>query len=227
MRRIPTLPASGTSGVARRTTGVSRTAKPPLEWSEDKNLRWKVAIEGHGTSSPIVWGDRVFVLTAVNTGRVDPDLPRPEDQPERVFGIKFPNTSYQMVVLCLDRKTGRTLWRDVATEKVPHEGHHKDASFASASPFCDGERLYCWFGSAGLHVYNLDGRKLWKRDLGEVKVGASLGEGCSPVVHDGKVVIVRDHADQSTIELLDAENGKTNLEKRSRRAEYMGHTRNR
>ena len=125
--------------------GVSRTAQPPLEWSEEKNVAWKVAIEGHGTSSPIVWGDRVFVATAVNTGRVDPSRPKPEDQPERVFGIKHPNTGYQMIVLCLDRETGKKLWRDVAKTLVPHEGHHRDASFASASPICDGERIYCWF----------------------------------------------------------------------------------
>lgn len=94
--------------------GVSRTAQTPLEWSEEKNVAWKVAIDGHGTSSPIVWGDRVFVTTAVNTGRIDPSLPKPEDQPERVFGIKHPNTGYQMIVLCFDRKTGKELWRDVA-----------------------------------------------------------------------------------------------------------------
>lgn len=189
--------------------GVSRTARPPAEWGEGKNVRWKVAIEGHGTASPIVWGDKVFVLTSVNTRRVDPALPRPEDQPERVFGIKFPNTYHEMVVLCLDRATGDLLWREVATARVPHEGHHKDASFASASPFCDGERLYCWFGSAGLHAYGLDGRKLWERDLGNAKVGASLGEGSSPVVHNGKLVIVRDQSGPSTIECLDASSGKT------------------
>ena len=189
--------------------GVSRTAQPPLEWSEEKNVAWKVAIEGHGTSSPIVWGDRVFVATAVNTGRVDPSRPKPEDQPERVFGIKHPNTGYQMIVLCLDRETGKELWRDVAKTLVPHEGHHRDASFASASPICDGERLYCWFGSAGMFAYKLDGKKLWDRDLGPAKVGASLGEGSSPVVHDGKIVVVRDHGGQSTIEVMDAGNGKT------------------
>jgi len=189
--------------------GVSRTATPPFEWSESSNLRWKAEIKGNGTSSPIVFGDKVFVTTAINTGKVDPSLPKPEDQPERVFGIKFPNTSYEMVVLCFDRKTGKQLWREVATTVVPHEGHHKDASFASASPFCDGERVYCWFGSAGLFAYSLDGKKLWERDLGKAKVGASLGEGSSPVVHEGKLILVRDHAGQSTIECLEAASGKT------------------
>lgn len=189
--------------------GMSRTANPPLEWSEEKNVAWKVAIPGQGTASPIVWGDSVFILTAVNTERIDPSLPKPEDQPKRVFGITHPNTHYQMIVMCLNRKTGKEVWRDVATTLVPHEGHHRDASFASASPFCDGERLYCWFGSAGMFAYSLDGEKLWRRDLGKAKVGASLGEGSSPVVHDGKVVLVRDHAGQSSITVLNAATGKT------------------
>ena len=189
--------------------GVSRSAKPPLEWSEEKNLKWKAEVTGHGTSSPIVWGDKVFLTTAINTGKVDPKLPKPEDQPERVFGIKFPNTSYEMVVLCFDRNTGKQVWRDVAKTVVPHEGHHKDASFASASPFCDRERVYFWFGSAGMFAYSLDGKQLWERDLGPAKVGASLGEGSSPVVHDGRLIIVRDHSGQSTIECLDAASGET------------------
>ncbi|HJN11248.1 MAG TPA: sulfatase-like hydrolase/transferase [Pirellulaceae bacterium] len=191
------------------SNGVSRTAKPPLEWSEDRNIKWKIAIKGQGNASPIVWGDKVFVLTAINTGRVDPSLPKPEDQPKRVFGIKHPNTFYKFEVLCLDRQTGKELWRQTASEHVPHEGTHHDADFASASPTTDGERLYCWFGSAGMYCYDLNGKKLWQRDLGKAYVGASLGEGCSPVVYKGKVVIVRDHARQSSIEVLDARTGRT------------------
>lgn len=190
-------------------SGVARTAKPPVEWSETKNLKWKAAIDGHGDSTPIIWGDKVFLLTAINTGEIDPSLPKPEDQPKRIFGITNPNTKFRFVVLCLDRNTGRELWRRIAVEQVPHEGHHADNSFASASPTTDGRRLYCWFGSKGLFTYSLDGEPLWQRDLGKVKMGAILGEGTSPVVHDGKLVIVRDHQGQSTIETLDAATGKT------------------
>ena len=190
-------------------TGISRTANPPIEWSENENVRWKVAIDGQGNASPIVWGGKVFLLTAINTQRVDPSLPKPEDQPKRVFGIKHPNTFFAFHVVCLDMSTGNELWRQTATEVVPHEGTHHDADFASASPTTDGERLYCWFGSAGFYCYDLDGKKLWQRDLGKAHVGASLGEGCSPVVHKGKVVIVRDHARQSSIEVFDARTGNT------------------
>ena len=197
-------------------TGVSTTANPPIEWSEDQNVKWKVAIDGQGTSTPIVWNDRVFLLTAIDTGVKDPSIPDPEDQPKtNFFDIKRPNAQYAFVVLCLDRRTGREVWRQVATTKIPHEGAHNDNDFASASPTTDGKYLYCWFGSAGLFCYDLDGKKLWERDLGEAKVGSSLGEGCSPVLHGGKLVIVRDHAGQSTIEVLDARTGNT-LWKRQR-----------
>ena len=189
--------------------GVSRTATPPTTWSEKDNIRWKVEIAGKGGATPIVWGDKVFLLTSINTGKVDPSLTKPEDQPDRVFGIKFPNTSYQFVILCLDRKTGKELWRRTATEFVPHEGHHRDNTYASASPFTDGKRIYCWFGSAGMFCYDLEGKKLWDRKLGQARIGASLGEGCSPVVHEGKVVVLRDQQGPSSIETLDARTGKT------------------
>ena len=188
--------------------GVSTTAKPPLQWSPTNNIQWKAPVEGNGSSTPIIWGNKLFILTAINTGEVNPTLPRPEDQPKRVFGITHPNTSYEFVVLCLDRYTGKVLWRQTATKLIPHEGAHRDNNFASASPTTDGERLYCWFGSAGLFCYDLNGNKLWERNLGKIKMGASLGEGCSPVVHDGKIVIVRDHSRQSSIEVLNAKNGK-------------------
>lgn len=190
-------------------TGVSTTANPPVTWGEDENIKWKVAIEGQGTSTPIIWGDKVFVLTAINTGVKDPSIPDPEDQPKtNFFDIKQPNAQHAFVVLCLDRNTGKEIWRQVATTKIPHQGAHNDNDFAPASPTTDGKHLYCWFGSAGLFCYDLQGNKIWEKKLGEVKVGSSLGEGCSPVLHEGKLVIVRDHAGQSTIEVLDAKTGK-------------------
>ena len=196
--------------------GVSTTANPPVSWSEDENVQWKVAIEGQGTSTPIIWGDKVFVLTATNTGVKDPSIPDPEDQPKtNFFDIKQPNAQHAFVVLCLDRNTGKEKWRRVATTKIPHEGAHNDNDFAPASPTTDGKHLYCWFGSAGLFCYDLQGNKIWEKKLGEAKVGSSLGEGCSPVLHQGKLVIVRDHAGQSTIEALNAKTGKT-LWKRDR-----------
>ncbi|TWT53674.1 outer membrane biogenesis protein BamB [Rubripirellula amarantea] len=191
-------------------TGVSKTANPPIAWSEEENIKWKVAIQGQGTSTPIIWGNKVFVLTAINTGENDPAIPDPQDQPKtNYFDIKRPNARHEFVVLCLDRNTGKEIWRDIATKKIPHEGAHNDNDFASASPTTDGNQLYCWFGSAGLFCYDLDGNQLWERELGEARVGSSLGEGCSPVVHQDKLVIVRDHNRQGAIEVLDTKTGET------------------
>ena len=191
-------------------TGVSRTATPPLEWSEDKNVKWKAAVEGQGGSSPIVWGDKVFLLTGVDTERVDESKTPPDEQTHKnPFGIKYPNTFHQFVVLCLDRATGETKWRKVADERVPVEGHHRDNDYASSSPTTDGERLYCWFGSAGFHCYSLDGEFVWKRDFGPAKTRLSFGEASSPTVHDGKVILTRDQEEQSSIIVMDAKTGKT------------------
>ena len=190
--------------------GVSMTADPPVLWSEDKNIKWKVAIDGEGTSTPIIWGDKVFVLTAIKTDEKDPSIPDPKDQPKtNFFDIKRPNNKHAFVVLCLDRNTGKEIWRDTAITKIPHEGAHNDNDFASASPTTDGERLYCWFGSAGLFCYDLNGKKLWERELGEARVGSSLGEGCSPVIHKDKLVIVRDHSHKGSLEVLNAATGET------------------
>ena len=191
-------------------TGVSRTATPPVSWSETNNVKWKTPIDGTGRGGPIVWNDRVFLVSAIKTDRVDSDLVPPEKQPKsNFFDIKKPNAIHQFVVLCLDRKTGKEIWRQIANELIPHDGVHQDNDYASASPTTDGKRLYCWFGSAGLFCYDLDGALLWKRDLGKAFIGSSLGEGCSPVIHDDKLVIVRDQARQSFIETLDATTGKT------------------
>ena len=193
-----------------QNSGVSHSAAPPLTWSETENIKWKVPIDGNGTSTPIVWEDKVFVLTAIKTDEKDSSIPDPKDQPKtNFFDIKRPNAVHEFAVICLDRNTGKELWRDVATKKIPHEGAHNDNDFASASPTTDGKSLFCWFGSAGLFCYDLKGTKLWQRDLGEAKVGSSLGEGSSPVLYDGKLVIVRDHGGQSRIEVLDTSTGKT------------------
>jgi len=135
-------------------TGVLPNASPPLEWSEEKNVQWKVPVEGEGIATPVISGNKVFLLTSIKTDRVDPGLPKPEDQPkENFFNIKKPNAFHKFVVLCLDRNSGKERWRKTASELIPHEGVHQDNKFASASPVIDGDRVYCWFGSAGLFCY--------------------------------------------------------------------------
>jgi outer membrane protein assembly factor BamB len=124
-------------------TGVALNGAPPLEWSEAKNVRWKVEIPGRGSSSPIVWGDRLFVLSAVPAG-IDvaaSHTPR---------GSLQPRLSHRFVVMALDRRTGRTLWERTANEAVPHESSHPDnGTWASASAITDGEHVIASFDSFG------------------------------------------------------------------------------
>jgi len=89
-----------------QASGVAPHANPPISWGPDRNVRWKVEVDGRGSSTPIVWQNRIFLLTSVDTGKVNPKLPKPADQPKRPFGITYPNTEYEFIVICLDRETG-------------------------------------------------------------------------------------------------------------------------
>ncbi len=189
-------------------TGVAPQGNPPVEWSETKNVRWKVDVPGVGSSTPIVWNDRVFLVTAVATDRITPDVPPPAEQPKRPFGIIFPNQVHQFLVLCLRRSDGQTLWQKVATEVVPHEGHHSDNDFASATPITDGQRLYVTFGSRGLYCYDFAGELKWQRDLGKMQTRLSFGEGSSLALADGLLISTFDHEAGSFIVALDAATGQ-------------------
>ena len=190
-------------------TGVAPAGDPPISWSATSNLKWKAEIPGQGKSSPIVWGSRVFLTTAINTGKIDEKAPKLEDQPERPFGIKFPNTLFRFVVLCLDRQTGKILWEKTAVEELPNEGHHGDNSHASASPFTDGQSLFVSFGSRGMYCYDLDGELCWEKKLDNVSTRLSFGEASSPVAYGDIVVLDRDNDSNSYVLAMDAKTGET------------------
>src|SRR5436190_795563 len=110
--------------------GVAAKADPPVEWSETKNIRWKVEIPGSGSATPIVWGDKLFVLTAVDTGKKGAGAvgaPPPSDS--HGMSTSAPTTIHRFDVICLDRMSGKTLWTKTAVEAVPHEGHHTSHGF--------------------------------------------------------------------------------------------------
>jgi len=191
-----------------RGDGVAPRATPPVVWSETKNVRWKAAIPGSGSATPAVWGDRIFVLTAVDTGKTPPGAPKPAPPAgDRGMSTGAPSTLFQFQVLCLDRSTGKTLWTRTAAEAVPHEGHHPSHGYASASPATDGKLLIAFFGSRGIFAYDLDGALKWSRDLGDMKIKVGFGEGISPVLHGGLVIVNWDHEGDSFIVALDAATG--------------------
>lgn len=192
-------------------TGVAPEGNPPLEWDETKNIQWKAQIPGKSTATPIVWGDQVFLVTAIKTDR-EVELPPPPESDEgrkNPFKIERPKNVYQFTVMSVDRRTGKTLWQQMAKEEVPHEGHHVDASFASSSPTTDGKQLYVSFGSRGIYCYDLAGKPKWHRDLGKMTIYNYFGEGCSPVIHGDTVVLNWDHQGGSCIYALDAATGET------------------
>lgn len=190
--------------------GASATAQPPLTWDAETNIAWKTPIAGRGSATPIVWGDRVFITTAVDTGRkADPqDLPPPNPK----FANKkteAPDTWHQFIVMALERKSGKVLWEKVCAEKVPHEGHHATHNYAASSPVTDGERLIVSFGSFGLYCFDLEGKLLWARHLGRQETRLGWGEAVTPALHKGRVYVTWDHEGASFITALDASTGKT------------------
>ncbi|HEX4796878.1 MAG TPA: hypothetical protein VH370_24010, partial [Humisphaera sp.] len=126
--------------------GIAPKADPPINWSATSHLKWQASLPGEGTSTPIIWGDRVFIQVAINTGHAGATAassaqaaPQGGRRGRGGFGGgPPPSEAYQFVVLCIDRKTGKTLWQQVAREEVPHEGRHQtEGSFASPSPVTD------------------------------------------------------------------------------------------
>lgn len=195
------------------STGEAPSADPPTTWSETSNIQWKVKIPGSGTATPIIWGDQVFIQTAIPQGKKvagDGDR-RPERGPgRRGRGMRSekPTEPYQFVLLCLDRRTGKTLWQRVAREEVPHEGHHPDHGFSSNSPVTDGEFVFAYFGSRGLHCYDMQGNLKWEKDLGRMHTRNSFGEGSSPALYGNTIVINWDHEGDDFIVALDRETGQ-------------------
>lgn len=175
--------------------GVAPEAQPPVEWSSTKNVAWKTPIPGKGSGSPVVWENKIFVTSAVNTGRAS----QRSELPELAFKL-----------FCFDRNTGKQLWEQTAIVATPHEGTHSTNGFASASPCTDGERVYAHFGSRGLYCYSIDGDLIWSReDLGKMSTRNGFGEGSSPTLTGEKIIVPWDHEGQSYIAALNKLTGKT------------------
>ena len=172
-------------------TGVSPSAQPPTEWSETKNVRWKVELPGRGSASPIVWGDRLYVLTAV-----------PADRAAGTKGL------HRFVVMAINRADGKVAWQHTAREEQPHEGTHQEfGTMASASALTDGEHLIASFESRGLYAYDMNGRPVWQKDLGDKRMRNEFGEGSTPAIYKDKLFVVWDHQGESFIAALNKRTG--------------------
>ena len=187
--------------------GSAPRANPPTKWDERTNIKWKVKVPGKGSSTPAVWGDRVFVLTAVKTDRIAKDSELPKPDPRFETKTNPPRNFYKFHVLCFDRRTGKKLWEKLAAERVPHEGTHETHSYAAGSPTTDGEFLYASFGSFGTYCYDLDGNPIWNRDLGPLHTRLGWGEAVTPVISGDSLLLNYDQESDSALYCLDAHTG--------------------
>jgi outer membrane protein assembly factor BamB len=210
-------------------SGVAPNAKLPETWDTKQHVKWVAPIAGNGWSSPIVWNDTVYVTSAVGT--------RPFKQPstglygndyiaelqaqgvsgqelmkkiqERDNEMPGEASELRYVLYAIDAKTGQVKWEREAIKTLPGGGRHRKNTFASETPFTDGERIYASFGqNVGLFVFTMDGRPLWSKRWPPQPIYLDFGTASSPVVHDGRVYLLHDSEQQSSVLALDAKTGE-------------------
>lgn len=191
--------------------GYLDNANLPVSWdlSTSENIKWKTAIPGLGHSCPIIWGNKLFVTTAVGEG---------DDEYLKVglygdIDMAEEGGPYQFKVYCLDKNTGKIIWENVAHEGIPKSKRHTKSTQANATAATDGKHLVVCFGSEELFCYNLNGDLIWKKDLGLMNPGPYNGEGIewgyasSPVIHKGKIVIQNDAQSGAYLAVFDINTG--------------------
>ncbi len=170
--------------------GVAR-GDAPTSWSATENIAWKAEVPGKGHSSPVIWGDRIFLTTAIAADG----------------GAELAEQTF--LVLAYDRKSGKKIWEQVAVRETPHEGYHRTyGSFASGSPVTDGSVVIGFFGSRGVYAYSLDGELLWKKGFPEMSMRNAFGEGVAPVLHGDTLLLTFDHEGEDWMLALDKKTGK-------------------
>jgi outer membrane protein assembly factor BamB len=210
-------------------SGIAVSSSAPERWSKTAGIRWATEIPGRGWSSPIVWGDQIFVTAAVGRRPFKQPLPglygndyiaelsasglsgeklmkklraRDMESPEESEDLRY-------MVYALDARSGKIVWEREAHKAVPSGGRHRKNTYASETPFTDGQRLYVSFGqNVGLFCYTLDGTLVWKKQWPPQKIYLDFGTASSPVVHDGRVYLLHDSEQTSYITALDAASGE-------------------
>lgn len=200
----------GFRGSAAR--GVADGHALPSRWNVEsgENIRWRTRIPGLGHSSPAIWGDRVFVTSAIS-GEKTPEL---KVGLYGEIGSVKDATPHKYMVYALDKATGEIVWSRLAHEGVPAIERHTKASHANCTPATDGKHVVAFFGSEGLHTYDMQGTLLWKKDFGKLESGFfqvpgnEWGFASSPVIHEGKVIVQVDVRENSFVAAFDVTNGK-------------------
>jgi outer membrane protein assembly factor BamB len=185
--------------------GVAEAPTLPDVWGADKNVVWKVEIPGSGWSSPVVWGERVFVTSVRTDGK--------ELEPRKGLYIqdlngKTPEGEHRWQVHCLDWQTGKTLWTRDAFKGKPASTIHIKNSLASETPVTDGERVYAYFGNVGLACYDNAGKEVWSQKWEPRKTRMGWGTAASPALHGDRLYVVNDNEEKSFLVALDKRTGQ-------------------
>lgn len=178
-------------------TGAALSGDPPIEWSEQKNVRWKTALSGTGNSTPAVWENTIFITAAQTTAN-----------DAKSGNIVTATKPVKFLVIALDCDTGQVKWERLAIEEIPHQTRNDMGTWANASPLTDGEHVYAFFGSRGLYCYTFEGNLIWKKNFGDMDTQGDMGEGASPVLYKDMLIINWDHYGEDFIAALDAATGK-------------------
>ncbi|SRR5579871_375806 len=188
-----------------QSLGVAEDPRLPDKWSATENVAWKTEIPGVGWSSPVVWGDRIYVTSVIDSGTLE--------KPKKglYFGGERPASKdeHRWMVYAIDFKSGKIVWEREAHKAVPDAPHHLKNSYASETPVTDGERVYVYFGNVGLFTYDRAGKLLWSQEMKANKTRYGWGTAASPVLYKGRLYIVNDNDEHSYLECLDAKTGKS------------------
>ena len=203
-----------------QANGLAPEKKLPAEWGQDKNIAWKVALPGIGWSQPIVWGNKIFVTTAVTENQAKPEAgnfnPVATADGPASTGFRFPGFGpppsppdklYSWKLICLDGATGKVLWERTAHEGKPRATVNRNNTYASETPATDGEHVIAYFGNTGLYCYDVSGNLVWSKDLGVYPMQLGWGTGSSPLLYGGRVFIQCDNDQKSFLVALDKKTG--------------------
>ena len=190
-------------------TGVAVKGNPPISFSETKNLKWKTTIPGKGHATPIVWDKQIIIQSAVATNEKqekESDSSRSEGE-RRMSGTQT-DLVHEYKVISVNKDNGEILWETTVARELPQESTHDLGSWASNSPTTDGELIYAYFGSRGIHCLDFEGNIIWQKDFGQMKKHMSFGEGASPYLYKDKLFILWDHEGDSFLYALNKKTGK-------------------
>ena len=189
-------------------TGAAIAGNPPIEFNENKNLKWKTPIPGKGHATPVVWGEKIIVQTAVPTDKTIKSADAEEEENRNWMRPEKTDRILDFKVIMVNRESGNVVWEKTVTSEHPQESTHELGSWASNSPCTDGEKIYAYFGSRGIYCLDFDGNILWQRDFGQMEKHMNFGEGSSPYLYKDKIFIQWDHEGESFIAALDKNTGE-------------------